>query len=58
MEKHMTNILRTKAMLNFALSLIPKGGKNAPSIYPSLKAPILIGNDSLASEESIAKDRL
>ena len=27
MEKNMTDILRTKAMLNFALSLLPKGGK-------------------------------
>ena len=34
-------------MLNFALSLIPKGGNNAPSIYPALKAPISIRNDSL-----------
>ena len=25
--ENMMNILRTKAMLNFALSLIPKGGK-------------------------------
>ena len=29
------DILRTKAVLNFALSLIPKGGKNASSIYPA-----------------------
>ena len=28
--------LRTKEMLNFALSPVPKGGKNAPSKY-SLK---------------------
>ena len=39
MEKNMTDILRTKAMLIFALSLIHKGGKNAPSIYPALKGP-------------------
>ena len=32
----MTDILRTKAMLIFALFLIPKGGKNAPIIYPAL----------------------
>ena len=43
----MTDILRTKAMLNFALSLISKGVKNAPSIYRALKAPILIRNYSL-----------
>ena len=55
MEKNTTDILRTKALLNFALPLIPKGGKNAPSIYPALKAPILIKNDSLTSEESRAK---
>ena len=51
----MTDILRTKAMLNFTLSLIPKGGKNVPSIYPALKTPIVIRNDSLTSEESNAK---
>ena len=33
----MKDILRTKAMLNFALSLIPKGDRNAPSIYLALK---------------------
>ena len=48
----MMDILRTKAMLNFALSLIP----NAPSIYPASKAPILMRNDSLTSEESKAKN--
>ena len=37
-------------MLNFALSLIPKGDENSPSFYPGLKAPILIRNDSLTSE--------
>ena len=42
-------------MLKFALSLIPKRGKNAPSIYPALKVPILIRNDSLTSEEPTAK---
>ena len=31
--KNMTDILRTKARLNFVLSLILKGGKNAPSVY-------------------------
>ena len=45
-------------MLNFALSLISKEGKNAPSIYPDLKAPILIRNDSLNYEESKAKNCL
>ena len=43
MEKNTTNILRTKAMLNLSLSL---------------KAPILIRNNSLASEESKAKHHL
>ena len=37
-------ILETKAMLNFALSLIPKGGKECASIYPDLKVPFLIRN--------------
>ena len=37
----MTDILRTKEWLSFALSSIPKGGKNAPSIYPALKTSIL-----------------
>ena len=54
----MTDILRTKSMLNFAMSLIPKGGKNTPSIYPALKSPILIRNDSLTSEVSKAKNSL
>ena len=45
-------------MLNFALSLIPKGGKNTPSVYPALKAPILIRYDSLTFEESKTKHRL
>ena len=58
MEKDTTDILRTKAMLNFALFLIPKGGKNAPSIYPAFKVPILIRTDSLTSEESKAKNCL
>ena len=53
----MTDALRTKAMFNFALSLIPKGSRNAPSIYPAFKAPIFIGNDSLTSKESNAKDK-
>ena len=42
-------------MLNFALFSLPKGGKNASSIYPALKAPILIRFDSLTSKESKAK---
>ena len=46
----MTDILRAKAVLNFALSLIPKGS--------NLKAPISIRNDNLTSEESTAKCRL
>ena len=55
MEETTRDILRTKTMLNFVLSLIAKGDKNARSIYPALEAPILIGNDSLTSEESKAK---
>ena len=57
MEKNMRDILSTKAVLNFALSFIPKGGKNAPSIFPALKAPVSISN-GLTSEESKAKNRL
>ena len=55
MEKNTTDILRTKAMLNFILPLIPKGGKKAPFIYPALNVPILIRNDDLTSEEFKAK---
>ena len=51
----MTDILRTKAILNFALSPTPEGGKNASSIYPTFNVPILIRNDSLTYEESKAK---
>ena len=54
----MADILRTKAMLNFALFSLPKRGKNVSSTHPALKAPILIRNDSLTSEESKAKSRL
>ena len=53
----MTDILRTNAVLNLALSLILKKAKNAPSIYPALKAPIFIRNDNLTSEESKVKNR-
>ena len=42
-------------MLNFAMFSIPKGDKNASSVCPALKAPILIRNDSLTSEEFKAK---
>ena len=56
-EKH-DGYFVDKSELNFALSLIPKRGKNAPSIYPALKVPILIRNDSLTSEEPIAKAHL
>ena len=45
-------------MLNFELSSIPKKAKNAPSLYPALKVPILIRNDGLMSYESKAKTRL
>ena len=48
MEKNTTDILSTNAVLNFALSLIPVGGKNTPSIYPALEGPILIRNYSYA----------
>ena len=58
MEKNTTNISRTKAMLNFALFSILKGGKNVPSIYPALKASILIKSDSITSEDYKAKNRL
>ena len=55
MEENMKDNLRTKAMLNFALFLLPKAGQNVSSIYPASKALILIRNDSLTSEESKAK---
>ena len=57
MDKNM-DILSTKAMLNFVLSFIPKGGKKCTFNLSSLKAPILIKNDSLTFEESKAKNRL
>ena len=44
-------------MLNSALSSIPKEGKNASSIYPALKVPLLIRNDSLTSEKFKAENR-
>ena len=55
--RNTTTILRKKAMLDFALCSIPKGGKNALSIYHALKAPFLIRNDSSNSGESKAKCR-
>ena len=51
----MTEISRTKSVLYFAMSSIPKGGKNASFIYHALKAPILFRNDSTTSEESKTK---
>ena len=56
MEKNTTDILRTKAMLNFVFN--SQGAKNAPSIYLALKATILIKNDNLTSEESKAENNL
>ena len=38
-------------MLNFALSSIPKEGKDAHLISPAFEATILIRNDNLSSEE-------
>ena len=38
MEENTTNISRTKAVLNFALFFIPKGGRYAPFIYLALKS--------------------
>ena len=51
----MTDILRTKAVLNFAFFLIPKREKIAPSLCQSLKVTILIRSYSLISDESKAK---
>ena len=36
----------------------PREAKNASSICPALKGPILIRNDFLTSDESKAKNRL
>ena len=52
MAKNTTDILRTKAMLNFAFSLILMGRKKRTFHYPGSNVPILIRNDSLTSEES------
>ena len=49
------DVLRTKAIQNFALSLIRKGGKSVSFINPVFKAPILIRNGGLTSEEYKAK---
>ena len=38
MEKNKTDILSTKAMLNFALSLIPKGGKKCNFHFSSFES--------------------
>ena len=56
MEENTTDILRTKLVLNFALSLVLKGGKNSTPIYPALKVLSLISNDSLTPEEFKAKN--
>ena len=45
-------------MLNFALSSIPKGGKNAPFVSPASEAPILIRNDSLTFKKYLTKHYL
>ena len=41
-KKDTAGILRTKEMLNFALSSIPKGGKNATFISLAFEATISI----------------
>ena len=43
-------------MVNFAFSLIPKGGKNAPSIYPALKELVLIRKNDLTCDQFLAKN--
>ena len=53
----MTDILRTKAMLNFGLSLIPKGGKKCTFYLSSFESGHLHQKDSLTSEKSKAKYR-
>ena len=58
MEKNTTNMLRSKAILNFALFSIPKGGRNGTFHLSSFKSATLIKNDSLPSEESKAKNCL
>ena len=45
-------------MLNFALSSIPKRGKNASSIYPAFNVRIFVRNNGLTSEESEAKSNI
>ena len=58
MEKNMTDILRTKGNDEFRIIFNSQGRqKNAPSIYPALRASILIRNDSLTSDECKAKNR-
>ena len=51
MEKTTIDILKAEKMLNFVLSSILNGDENASSIYPALKAPILIRNDNLTTRE-------
>ena len=50
-------ILRTKIVLNFALSSILKEVKKC-TIHLASEAPILVINDSLISEESKARNRM
>ena len=58
MKKNITNILRKEEMLNLACLQFPREVKNAASIYPPLKALILIRNNSLTFEESKTEIRL
>ena len=58
MEKNTTDILRTEEMLNFALSSIPKGGKNTTFISPASEASIFNRNDSLTFREYRTKNCL
>ena len=54
LEKNTIDILRTKAVLNIALSSVPKGS-NESSIYLASGAPIFVRNDSMTSKESKCK---
>ena len=55
MKKNMTDILRTEAVLNFALSLIPKGGKKCTFYLSSFK---VIGSRLLAPVQNSVSPKL
>ena len=54
LKQNTTDSERTKEIF-FPCLQVPREVKNTPFIYPALKTPILIRNESLSSEDSKAK---